>query len=327
MTGAPFDPMAALRALTEAGIDYVVIGGIAGRLHGSVTVTNDLDICYDRSPENLERLSRVLIGAKARLRGVDDDVPFIPDPETLAAGDTFTFATEFGNLDVIGSPSGVAGFASLAAGAVDYDIDGITVLAGSEVNIHTDGSLDYEDDLLAQLDWIMASMHTSFRISEKGMTARMVAAMEHTLVDALAHPTGRLIDRREPYGLDIEQVVEAAIRTGTFLEINANPDRRDLNEWNARLAARRALGPACRLGRRVHLPRQPRAAGGAAAGNPRQPAAVRRPRGLAHAPAPGAGGRQSCAALRRHRAGFRLPLDRGYRCIGIRGWRRGSGAG
>jgi DNA polymerase (family 10) len=117
------------------------------------------------------------------------------------------------------------------------DIEGITVLAGSEVNIHTDGSLDYEDDLLEQLDWVMASVHTSFRISEKEMTKRMITAMEHPLVDAIGHPTGRLIDRREPYGLDIEQVVEAAIRTGTFLEINANPDRRDLNEFNARLAA------------------------------------------------------------------------------------------
>ena len=119
------------------------------------------------------------------------------------------------------------------------DFEGITVLAGSEVNIHTDGSLDYDDGLLEQLDWIMASMHTSFRISEKEMTERMITAMEHPLVDAIGHPTGRLIDRREPYGLDVERVVEAAIRTGTFLEINANPDRRDLNEWNARLAAER----------------------------------------------------------------------------------------
>jgi DNA polymerase (family X) len=118
-------------------------------------------------------------------------------------------------------------------------IEGITVLAGSEVNIHTDGSLDYDDDLLEELDWVVASMHTSFRISEKEMTARMVTAMEHPLVDAIGHPTGRLIGRREPYALDVEQVVDAAIRTGTFLEINANPNRRDLNEWNARLAAER----------------------------------------------------------------------------------------
>ena len=117
------------------------------------------------------------------------------------------------------------------------EIEGITVLAGSEVNIHTDGSLDYEDDLLEQLDWVVASMHTSFRMSEEEMTARMIAAMEHPLVDVIGHPTGRLIDRREPYALDVEKVIEAAIRTGTFLEINGNPDRRDLNEWNARLAA------------------------------------------------------------------------------------------
>jgi len=117
------------------------------------------------------------------------------------------------------------------------DIPGIRVLAGSEVNIHTDGSLDYDDDLLEQLDWVVASMHTSFRMSERDMTDRMVTAMEHPLVDAIGHPTGRLIDRREPYGLDIEAIVEAAVRTGTLLEINANPDRRDLNEYNARLAA------------------------------------------------------------------------------------------
>jgi DNA polymerase (family 10) len=117
------------------------------------------------------------------------------------------------------------------------EIEGIRVLAGSEVNILGDGSLDYEDDLLEELDWVVASMHTSFRMSEKEMTARMVAAMEHPLVDAIGHPTGRLIDRREPYALDLERVVEAAVRTGTFLEINANPDRRDLNEHNARLAA------------------------------------------------------------------------------------------
>ena len=117
------------------------------------------------------------------------------------------------------------------------ELEGMTVLAGSEVNIHSDGSLDYEDDLLEQLDWVVASMHTSFRMRESEMTARMIAAMEHPLVDAIGHPTGRLIDRREPYGLDLEKIVEAAVRTGTFLEINGNPDRRDLNEWNARLAA------------------------------------------------------------------------------------------
>ncbi|MBA3301150.1 MAG: DNA polymerase/3'-5' exonuclease PolX, partial [Thermoleophilaceae bacterium] len=113
---------------------------------------------------------------------------------------------------------------------------GFELLAGSEVNVLPDGSLDYEDDLLAELDWIVASLHSSFRMKEKEMTARMITAMEHPLVDAIGHPTGRLIGRREPYALDVEKVIEAALRTGTFLEINANPDRRDLNELNARMA-------------------------------------------------------------------------------------------
>jgi DNA polymerase (family X) len=116
-------------------------------------------------------------------------------------------------------------------------LDGLTLLAGSEVNVLTDGSLDYTDDLLEELDWIVASLHSSFRMKESEMTARMVHAMEHPLVDAIGHPTGRLIGRREPYALDIEKVVEAALRSGTLLEINANPNRRDLDETHARLAA------------------------------------------------------------------------------------------
>jgi DNA polymerase (family 10) len=119
---------------------------------------------------------------------------------------------------------------------VNQGLGGLTLLAGSEINIGTDGSLDYEDDLVAQLDWVIASIHTSFRMREKNMTERMIEAIENPLVKAIGHPTGRLIERREPYPIDIEKVVEAAARTGTFLEINANPDRRDLSDLNARLA-------------------------------------------------------------------------------------------
>jgi DNA polymerase (family 10) len=119
----------------------------------------------------------------------------------------------------------------------DASIDGIRVLAGSEVNILPDGSLDYEDDLLAQLDWVIASVHTSFAMGERAMTERMIAATEHPLVDAIGHPTGRLIERREPYALDVHALIDAAARTGTMLEINANPDRRDLNDIHARAAA------------------------------------------------------------------------------------------
>ena len=120
---------------------------------------------------------------------------------------------------------------------VNARIEGITVLAGTETNVLPDGSVDYEDDLLAQLDWVVASVHTSFNMREENMTKRVVAALEHPLVDVLGHPTGRLIGRREPYALDVGQVIEAAVRTGTFLEINANPNRRDLNETYAREAA------------------------------------------------------------------------------------------
>lgn len=119
---------------------------------------------------------------------------------------------------------------------VDAAIEGITLLAGSEVNVMPDGSLDYDDELLAELDWVIASVHTSFRMKEENMTKRMIAAIEHPLVHAIGHPTGRLIGRREPYPVDVEKVMEAAARTGTFLEINANPDRRDLSDLHARLA-------------------------------------------------------------------------------------------
>ncbi len=118
------------------------------------------------------------------------------------------------------------------------EIDGIELLAGSEVNILPDGSLDYEDELLAQLDWLVASAHTSFAMPEQAMTERVIAAIEHPLVDVIGHPTGRLIERRNPYAIDLDAVFAAAARTGTFLEINANPDRRDLNETHARAAAR-----------------------------------------------------------------------------------------
>ncbi len=120
----------------------------------------------------------------------------------------------------------------------NQQLDGITVLAGTETNVLPDGSVDYEDELLERLDWVVASVHTSFRMSEKEMTARVVAALENPHIDVLGHPTGRLIGRREGYAVDIDKVIAAAARTGSFLEINANPNRRDLDEVYAREAAR-----------------------------------------------------------------------------------------
>ena len=117
------------------------------------------------------------------------------------------------------------------------DDPGITVLAGTETNVLPDGTLDYDDHVLSELDWVVASLHTSFRLSEKEQTERMMRAMEHPLVDVIGHPTGRLIGRREPYAIDLDRVIAKAVETGTFLEINGNPDRRDLNDVYARAAA------------------------------------------------------------------------------------------
>jgi DNA polymerase (family 10) len=111
------------------------------------------------------------------------------------------------------------------------------VLAGSEINILPDGSLDYEDSLVERLDWVVASVHTSFRMTRANMTKRMVTAVSNPLVDCLGHPSGRMLLRREPYDFDVEKVVETAAEHGTMIEINGNPNRRDLSEQNARLAA------------------------------------------------------------------------------------------
>jgi DNA polymerase (family X) len=130
---------------------------------------------------------------------------------------------------------------------------GIAVLAGTETNVLPDGSLDYADDVLERLDWVVASLHTSFRLSEKEQTERMLKAMEHPLVDVIGHPTGRLIESREAYALDLDAVIAKAAETGTFLEINANPDRRDLNDVYARAAAE--AGVTLMIDSDAHWPR------------------------------------------------------------------------
>jgi DNA polymerase (family 10) len=121
--------------------------------------------------------------------------------------------------------------------ALDAQLKGFDLLIGSEVNILPDGGLDYDDDLLSRLDWVIASVHTSFRMPQDEQTARIVAACEHPWVDCIGHLTGRKIERRPPYALDVEAVIDAAARTGTMLEINSSPDRRDLIDVHARAAA------------------------------------------------------------------------------------------
>ena len=122
------------------------------------------------------------------------------------------------------------------------EVDGIRLLAGSEVNVLPDGSLDYADDVLAELDWVVASVHSSFQMASEAMTARIVAAISNPLVDVIGHLSGRKIERRAPYAFDFPTVLEAAVATGTMLEINSSPDRRDLNDVHARAAAAAGVG-------------------------------------------------------------------------------------
>jgi hypothetical protein len=131
MSEAPFDPLRAIRVLQRHGVRFVLIGGLGARLQGSPTVTNDTDLCYDRSPDNLERLAAALRQLGARLRGAPEDVPFDLDAATLAAGDHFTFTSKAGNLDCLGTPAGAAGFDDLAGGATSFDVEGSTVLVAS----------------------------------------------------------------------------------------------------------------------------------------------------------------------------------------------------
>ena len=113
---------------------------------------------------------------------------------------------------------------------------GITLLAGLECDIGVDGTLDLSEDCLAELDIVVASVHSAFGLDESQMTDRVLRAIESPVVDVIGHPTGRLILRRDAYRLDVERVVEAAGRHGVALEINSQAHRLDLNEVHARLA-------------------------------------------------------------------------------------------
>ena len=119
---------------------------------------------------------------------------------------------------------------------VDSEMKGIRVLAGSEVDILSDGSLDYDDELLAKLDLVVASPHVALRQDSAKATKRLLKAIRHPLVHIIGHPTGRIINRREGLSPDMAVLVEAARECDTALEINANPLRLDLRDTHVRLA-------------------------------------------------------------------------------------------
>jgi hypothetical protein len=119
-----FDAGALVRVLQRHHVEFVVIGGIAGQLWGSPTITQDLDICYAREKTNLENLAAALRELNAKLRGVKKDVPFRLDARTLVNGDSFTFTTDFGALDCLATPSGTSGYTDLRQAAEAMPIGG-----------------------------------------------------------------------------------------------------------------------------------------------------------------------------------------------------------
>jgi DNA polymerase (family 10) len=115
-------------------------------------------------------------------------------------------------------------------------LDGIRILKGAEVNINKDGTLDIEDDVLAELDVVGVAVHSYFDLPRTEMTARIVRAMRNPHADILFHPTGRKILKREPYDVDIDAIIATAKETGTVLELDAYPDRLDLRDEHVRKA-------------------------------------------------------------------------------------------
>lgn len=113
---------------------------------------------------------------------------------------------------------------------LNRELEGVQLLAGIELEILPDKSLDFDDRVLSEMDIVIASIHSGFKQNPETLTDRVVAALKNEHVDIIAHPTGRLLGRREPYPLDVSRILEVAAQTGTALEINASPDRLDLKD-------------------------------------------------------------------------------------------------
>jgi DNA polymerase (family 10) len=120
--------------------------------------------------------------------------------------------------------------------AINRKLKGFRLLAGVEVDIRGDGRMDFPDDLLKKMDIVVASIHSGFRQSRQQIMKRMVSAMRNPYVSVIAHPTGRLIGERDPYDVDISELLRIARETGTAIEINAYPLRLDLNDVHAKMA-------------------------------------------------------------------------------------------
>jgi DNA polymerase (family 10) len=115
------------------------------------------------------------------------------------------------------------------------------ILCGTECDIKTDGTLDYNNKILKKFDFVYIGIHSSFKMDKKKMTDRIIKSMYNENVNFLAHPTGRLIGKRDPYEVDIEKITDVAKETGIFLEINSFPDRLDLDDIHSKLAKEKKI--------------------------------------------------------------------------------------
>ena len=124
---------------------------------------------------------------------------------------------------------------------LDEEMQGFRILAGTECDILRDGKLDISDEVLRELDWVVASVHSGFKMDEEAMTRRVVEAIHNEHFSTIGHPTGRLIDKRSPYTVDLDAVLDAAAEQGVCMEINCFPDRLDLSDVNSRRAAEKGV--------------------------------------------------------------------------------------
>lgn len=195
--------------------DLVALADMRGDLHMHTTATDGEDTLAD--------MARAAVARGLRYIAITDHGQRV----TMARGlDRKRLLHQWGEIDRLNE--------SLAASGPPP----LVVLKGIEVDMLEKGGLDLPDDVLEQADWVVASLHYGQGQPRERITARIVEAIENPNVDVIGHPTGRLINRRPAYDVDIEAVIETAARTGTFLEINANPWRLDLHDRHAAAAKR-----------------------------------------------------------------------------------------
>ncbi|MGB8330981.1 MAG: PHP domain-containing protein, partial [Polyangiales bacterium] len=124
---------------------------------------------------------------------------------------------------------------------LNQQVRGIVALKGVEVDILEDGKLDLSDDVLGEMDLTVCAVHVGFNLDRKKQTERVIRAMDNPHFSILAHPSGRLIGQRDAYDIDMQRIMSAALERGCYLELNAQPDRLDLNDVNCRMAKEMGL--------------------------------------------------------------------------------------